>query len=89
MRRLSTGYEGNIFEQVPDAKVPIGGLRELRKYLTEHITTWNGEKVLGFVSFGAMMYVRTERDGLYRKRFYGFVDDVAHNVQKGFYEEVS
>lgn len=81
-----------MFAQVPDAKVKVSGLRDLRVYMNEHVTSFNGEKIVenGFVSFGQLMYVRTmTHDGMYRKRFYGFVDDVAHNVQMGLYEEVS
>lgn len=76
-----------MFEQVPDAVVPIRGLRDLRDYLTDHITTWNGMKVRDFVAFGQMMFIRTEYQGKILRNFYAYVDDAAYNVQKGFYEK--
>jgi len=75
-----------IFQQLPNAKVPIHGLSELRKYLSEHMLTWNGRKVVGFSSFADEMYVKIEVKGVISRHFYGIVDDVAYNVQSGFYE---
>lgn len=76
-----------MFDQVKDAVVSINGLRELRDYLGSHVTYWNGLKVKDFISYGNMMYVRTtETSGVLKRHFYAYVDDAAHNVQKGFYE---
>jgi len=48
--------------------------------------TWNGRKVVGFSSFADEMYVKIEVKGVISRHFYGIVDDVAYNVQSGFYE---
>ena len=82
-----SGVKKQVFAKIPGAVVEISGLSQLRKYLASKVTTWNGLKVLGFVSMWETMYVRVEYpDGTNAREVYGVTDDVAHNVQLGFYE---
>lgn len=78
----------NCFTQIPDAKVRITGIKALKVYLDKAIPTHNGYPVLKFTTMGQEVFVHVlnpQREKS-QKHFFGFIEDVALNVQSGFYE---
>ena len=83
--------EGKIhcFTQLENPIIPITGIRALTDYLEKVITVHNGDPVCKFMTFGSEVFVHvlnTERQKV-QKRFFGYIEDVALNAQRGFYEE--
>lgn len=78
----------NSFVQLENAKVLITGIRCLKEYLGKVITTYNGYPVCKFTTAGDEVFVHVfnHTRGKLQKHFFGYVDDVAMNVQNGFYE---
>jgi hypothetical protein len=73
---------------MPDAKVKLDGIKTLKEYLHKVIPTYNGYPVLKFTTAGSEVFVHilnTHREKI-QKHFYGYIEDVALNVQSGFYE---
>jgi hypothetical protein len=85
--------ESNVqcFTQMPDAKVNLDGIKTLKEYLHKVIPTYNGYPVLKFTTTGSEVFVHilnTHREKP-QKHFFGYIEDVALNVQGGFYEDVT
>lgn len=76
-----------IFEQLPHAIVTLAGLGSLKRYLKNTIHTYNGLPVVNFNCKGEEVLVRyVQPNGEAASAFFGYVDDVAHNVQLGLLE---
>lgn len=73
----------SIFTQIPNAKVRITGLRALKQYLKEHVRHFQGMSTIAFKTSGEHVYVWCHGPNGDQRFFYGFVEDVAHNVQRG------
>jgi len=78
-----------VFVQIRDAKVKLTGIRDIKNYLLEKVPVYNGYPVVHFTSFGQEVFVHfvNELRGRPQKKFFGYIEDVAINIQKGFYEE--
>lgn len=76
-----------IFEQLPHAVVSLAGLGALKKYLKANIHVYNGLPILNFTCKAEEVLVRyVQPNGQPCIAFFGYVDDVAHNVQCGLLE---
>ena len=76
-----------VFTQLPDAVVKINGIKQLRNYLTNRIESWNNLPVVKFNSVGTEVFVYVLDDERKLKRkFFGYIEDVALNIQRGMYE---
>lgn len=75
------------FELLDDATVPIGGIRDLKTYLLQVRPTMWGLRVDRYDAFNGNVRARmVYPDGSRRWAFFGELENVAHNAQKGLYE---
>lgn len=79
----------NCFTQLPDAVVPITGIRMLKDYLEKVVPVHEAMPVCRFTTFGdeVFVHVLNHERGRVQKKFFGFIEDVALNAQRGLYEE--
>lgn len=81
-------WKGYLWDIVPDAKVPCRSIKEMRAYLTNTFTQWAGYPIVKFWIDNhedtVWTWVETPRGR--RKIFFGYIEDIAHNIQRGFYE---
>lgn len=78
-----------VFTTIPDAVVHLTGISQMKKYLLDRILSWDGMPVVKFNTFGAevFVYVADETRNKTKKHFFGYIEDVALNIQHGMYEE--
>jgi len=83
---MSDGYE--IFVQLENPVVKIDGIRAIRNYLEKVIPFWKNYPVIKFTTVGAEVFVHfvNETRGKPQKQFFGYLEDVAMNIQNGMYE---
>lgn len=81
----------DVFVQLPNAKVSIGGIRDLKQYLVKVKPTFDAMPVIKFTTVGSEVFVHILNDvrGHVQKKFFGYIEDVALNAQKGLYEEAT
>jgi len=80
--------KGYLWDILPDAKVPCRSIGEMRAYLTNTFEQWAGYPIVKFWIDNhedtIWTWVETPRGR--RKVFFGYIEDIAYNIQKGFYE---
>jgi len=87
------------FDIIPDAVVAIYSLRDLKEYLKRTIDTFNGYQVKRIIIRGdeirldiEVCFYEQDAFGIsgmtttMRRVFFGYVEDVARNIQVGMYE---
>ena len=79
----------NCFTQLPDAKVKVAGIREIKDYLKRVVPNYTGNPVVNFttVSSEVFVHILNIEKGHTQKKFFGHIEDIALNIQRGFYEE--
>jgi len=87
------------FEKLSNPVIEIDGIASLKRYLATNIKEWNGYRIARFVfkrdiilcdivisykdvnSIIGITYHKAEL----KRVFFGYVEDVAYNVQRGYY----
>lgn len=77
-----------VFDQVPQAKVQIYGIRQLKDYLKAKLPSYQGKPVTRYRVVGEQLYVWCNTPNGEHRYFFGYTNDIARNVQYGLYEEV-
>ena len=72
-----------------DAKVPVRSIREMKEYLERHIVKFGSLYVHSFKIDvpNRTVWLRYHDGESLNKVFFGYIEDVAHNIQRGFYEQ--
>jgi hypothetical protein len=80
--------KGYLWDVIPNAKVPCRSIGEMRAYLTNTFEQWAGYPIVKFWVDNRediiWAWVETPRGR--RKIFFGYIEDIAHNIQHGLYE---
>lgn len=76
-----------LFEQLADPWVKITSIGEIKMYLRNHLDTFRNCPVIGVTSSKDSMYVNIVNGERVEKVFFGYIPDVALNIQNGFYEK--
>jgi len=80
-------HRKSSFELLADAVVPIAGIRDLKAYLLRIRPTMWGLRVDHYDVFEGNVRARlVYPDHTRRWAFFGELENVAHNAQKGLYE---
>jgi hypothetical protein len=80
----------SFFTKLENPTVSLQGISDLKKQLDNKIKLWNHYPILKWVIRGDEVLIDILiRDSEKRRVFFGYVDDVAYNLQKGYYEDVA
>jgi hypothetical protein len=79
----------HLWTHLDDAKVPVRSMREMKDYLERNIVKFGSLYVHSFKIDvpNRTVWLRYHDGELLHKVFFGYIDDVAHNIQRGFYEQ--
>jgi hypothetical protein len=79
----------HLWTHIDDAKVPVRSMREMKDYLERHIVKFGSLNVHSFKIDvpNRTVWLRYHDGEFIHKVFFGYIDDVAHNIQRGFYEQ--
>ena len=92
----TSGAQENAKEQTyhlwtprEDAKVPVRSIREMKEYLERHIVKFGSLYVHSFKIDvpNRTVWLRYHDGEALKKVFFGYIEDVAHNIQRWFYEQ--
>jgi hypothetical protein len=78
-----------LWTPMEDAKVQVRSMREMKDYLERHIVKFGSLYVHSFKIDvpNRTVWLRYHDGESLKKVFFGYIYDVAHNIQRGFYEQ--